>query len=121
MKTSDPYLNQKLRDTFGVPTPPLDEILRHKWLESEKLGRDVGLLHSIHDWKARHYEGWRQALLQQPKTAHLRKSKELAHPQTRSFRISVQENQKQLPPNNTGLFIRVWSQAALRHQMGRSI
>ncbi len=122
MKTSDRYLQEKLRETFGVPTPPLDEILRHKWLESERAGRDIGLLHSIQDWKARHYEAWRVAVMQSPGSPRSpRTTKKLDPRQTRSFKISLQENQTNLPPNNTGLFIRVWSQAALRHQMGRSI
>ncbi len=121
MRTTDPYLQEKLRETFGVPTPPLDEILRHKWIESEKLGRDIGLLHSIQDWKIRHYKDWRQALLQQTKTRNVSRAKPLTQPQTRTFRTSLQENQKTLPPNKTGLFIKVWSQAALRHQMGRWI
>lgn len=35
-----------------------DEILRHKWFESEKLGHDVGFDVAVIDWKIRHYPQW---------------------------------------------------------------
>lgn len=35
-----------------------DEILRHKWFESEKLGHDVGYDVAMIDWKLRHYARW---------------------------------------------------------------
>ena len=46
---------------FGNPTPPTEEILRHKWLESEKAGRDIGLLTALYDWRAKHYPKWKLA------------------------------------------------------------
>ena len=46
---------------FGNPTPPTEEILRHKWLESEKAGRDIGLLTALYDWRAKHYPNWKLA------------------------------------------------------------
>lgn len=37
-----------------------EELLRHKWLMSERLGRDVGFERALLDW-ARHYRtAWRQ-------------------------------------------------------------
>ena len=36
----------------------LEEILRHKWLESEKAGRDVGLNSAAFDWLEKHYREW---------------------------------------------------------------
>ena len=38
-----------------------EEILRHKWLESEKAGRDVGFDAALMDWITRHRSGWRSA------------------------------------------------------------
>ena len=37
-----------------------DEILKHKWLESEKLGKDIGFERALLDWIRKHRERWRQ-------------------------------------------------------------
>ncbi len=36
-----------------------DEILKHKWLESERLGYDVGFERALLDWIRKHRDGWR--------------------------------------------------------------
>ena len=36
-----------------------NEIMRHKWIESEKLGRDVGFERALVDWIKNHREKWR--------------------------------------------------------------
>lgn len=36
-----------------------EEILRHKWLESEKAGRDVGFEKALLDWTKTHRANWR--------------------------------------------------------------
>lgn len=36
-----------------------DEILRHKWFESEKAGRDIGFEQALVDWVRNHREAWR--------------------------------------------------------------
>ncbi len=36
-----------------------EEILKHKWLESEKLGRDIGYDRALLDWIMNHREKWR--------------------------------------------------------------
>lgn len=36
-----------------------DEILRHKWLESEKKGCDIGFERALLDWIRKHREQWR--------------------------------------------------------------
>jgi len=36
-----------------------EEILRHKWLESEKAGQDIGFERALLDWIIRHRSGWR--------------------------------------------------------------
>jgi len=38
-----------------------EEILRHKWLESEKAGRDIGFEHALTDWIIKHRAAWRKA------------------------------------------------------------
>ncbi len=38
-----------------------EEILRHKWIESEKKGADIGFEKALLDWIRNHREGWRLA------------------------------------------------------------
>ena len=38
-----------------------EEILKHKWLESERLGYDIGFEKALLDWIRKHREGWRAA------------------------------------------------------------
>jgi hypothetical protein len=35
------------------------EILRHKWIESEKVGHDIGFEKALLDWIVKHRAGWR--------------------------------------------------------------
>ena len=37
-----------------------DEILKHKWLESEKAGHDIGFEHALTDWIVKHRSRWRK-------------------------------------------------------------
>jgi hypothetical protein len=37
-----------------------EEILRHKWLESEKAGRDIGFEQALTDWIVKHRSKWRK-------------------------------------------------------------
>ena len=37
-----------------------EEILKHKWLESEKLGNDVGFEKALLDWIVNHRASWRE-------------------------------------------------------------
>ena len=50
-----------------------EEILRHKWLESERLGYDIGFERALLDWIRKHRDGWRAArraqLQSSPKTS----------------------------------------------------
>ena len=44
-----------------------EEILRHKWIESEKLGYDIGFERALTDWIFNHRALWRksrQAMMQ---------------------------------------------------------
>ena len=36
------------------------QILRHKWLESEKEGRDIGFERALLDWVTNHRKKWRK-------------------------------------------------------------
>jgi hypothetical protein len=38
-----------------------EEILRHKWIESEKVGHDIGFEKALLEWVLRHRGGWRQS------------------------------------------------------------
>ncbi len=35
------------------------EILRHKWIESEKVGHDIGFEKALLDWTVQHRGSWR--------------------------------------------------------------
>ena len=38
-----------------------DEILRHKWIESEKAGHDIGFERALTDWIIKHRSKWRRS------------------------------------------------------------
>jgi hypothetical protein len=37
-----------------------EEILRHKWIESEKAGQDIGFERALTDWIIKHRSTWRR-------------------------------------------------------------
>ena len=37
-----------------------EEILRHKWIESEKAGHDIGFERALLDWIVKYRAGWRK-------------------------------------------------------------
>ena len=37
-----------------------DEILKHKWIESEKVGYDIGFERAMTDWLVNHSAAWRR-------------------------------------------------------------
>lgn len=43
-----------------------EEILRHKWIESEKAGHDVGFEKALLDWVVKHRSTWRQLRQKSP-------------------------------------------------------
>ena len=45
-----------------------EEILKHKWLESEKVGYDVGFDHALTDWIMQHRSKWRRHRHGQPES-----------------------------------------------------
>lgn len=38
-----------------------EQILKHKWLESEKVGYDIGFEKALLDWIRKHRDKWRSA------------------------------------------------------------
>ena len=44
-----------------------EEILKHKWLESERLGYDIGFERALLDWIRKHRDNWRAS--RRPQTA----------------------------------------------------
>ncbi len=38
-----------------------EEILRHKWIESEKAGHDIGFEKALVDWMVNHRAGWKSS------------------------------------------------------------
>jgi hypothetical protein len=47
------------------------EILKHKWIESEKAGKDIGFEKALLDWIVKHRSNWRE---RRRKEAHTEKS-----------------------------------------------
>lgn len=46
-----------------------EEILRHKWIESEKAGHDIGFERALLDWIVKYRSGWRDERGRQTRTA----------------------------------------------------
>ena len=46
-----------------------EEILKHKWLESERLGYDIGFERALLDWIVKHRSAWRERRQRQVKGA----------------------------------------------------
>ena len=42
-----------------------EEILKHKWIESEKLGSDIGFEKALLDWIVKHRSNWRDKRLKE--------------------------------------------------------
>lgn len=46
-----------------------EEILRHKWIESERAGYDIGFERALLDWIVRHRNDWRKKRLEEMQAA----------------------------------------------------
>ncbi len=44
-----------------------EEILKHKWIESEKTGSDIGFEKALLDWIVKHRSNWRERRLRESK------------------------------------------------------
>ena len=43
------------------------EILKHKWIESEKAGKDIGFEKALLDWIVKHRSNWREKRMREAK------------------------------------------------------
>ena len=62
-ENSDPFRNSVLYKEFLAER---EEILCHKWLESEKAGYDIGFERALLDWIVKHRSEWRERRQRQP-------------------------------------------------------
>ena len=46
-----------------------EEILKHKWIESEKAGSDIGFEKALLDWIVKHRSNWRERRVREMKLA----------------------------------------------------
>ena len=44
------------------------EILKHKWIESEKAGKDIGFERALLDWIMKHRSNWRERRRKEERT-----------------------------------------------------
>ena len=44
------------------------EILKHKWIESEKAGKDIGFEKALLDWIVKHRSNWRDRRVKEART-----------------------------------------------------
>ena len=58
LSTGDLLKNSSLYREFQAER---EEILRHKWIESEKAGRDIGFERALTDWIIKHRSKWRKS------------------------------------------------------------
>ena len=65
-KPSDQHEFVKRSSLYQEFLAEREEILRHKWLESERLGYDVGFERALLDWIRKHRDGWRASRRQPP-------------------------------------------------------
>ena len=45
-----------------------EEILKHKWIESEKAGKDIGFERALLDWIVKHRSNWRERRRKEART-----------------------------------------------------
>ena len=57
LSTSDLLKNSSLYREFQAER---EEILKHKWIESEKAGHDIGFERALTDWIVRYRAQWRK-------------------------------------------------------------
>ena len=55
--SNDPYIKA---NRISIAAKEHIEILKHKWLESEKAGHDVGMKTAKKSWSKNHAKAWRK-------------------------------------------------------------
>ncbi len=58
MSTPDSFVTQS--NLYQEFLAERDEILKHKWLESEKAGHDIGFERALLDWIRKYRNHWRE-------------------------------------------------------------
>ena len=66
LPASDLLKNSSLYREFQAER---EEILKHKWIESEKAGHDIGFERALLDWIVKHRSAWRERRQRQLKGA----------------------------------------------------
>lgn len=61
-----------------------EEILRHKWIESEKAGYDIGFERALTDWILKHRAKWRKSRQNSPSSSQTAASHAPSHSHSRS-------------------------------------
>jgi hypothetical protein len=71
-----PSANDLLRTSLLVQQfhAQREEILKHKWYESEKAGYDIGFDRALTDWTLKHRTQWLRAWLAERQTAVVSRS-----------------------------------------------
>jgi hypothetical protein len=64
-----------------------EEILRHKWVESEKAGHDIGFEHALLDWIIKHRSAWREHRKEQLKAEEFPIPNSSSQPPASKFKI----------------------------------
>jgi hypothetical protein len=52
-----PSANESL-SLYQIYQAQRQEIMKHKWIESEKVGHDIGFEQALTDWELRHRAAW---------------------------------------------------------------
>ena len=52
------YMSMTKKCIYSKFTDMKNEILKHKWIESEKAGKDIGFEKALVDWIDKHRVGW---------------------------------------------------------------
>jgi len=58
-QSNDPYEFVKHSSLYQEFLAEREELLKHKWLESERLGEDIGFERALLDWVRYHRDDWR--------------------------------------------------------------
>ena len=58
LTTSELMINSSLYREFQAER---EEIMKHKWIESEKVGHDIGFERALTDWIVKYRSKWRKS------------------------------------------------------------
>ena len=83
-----------MKDTYSflLDELALNEIRKHKWLESEKNGREVGFATAALDWIKKHGSAWKRAHLRRTGTASILKEKRRHRRFQQRFPLKIEVN-----------------------------